>query len=412
MPDDGGAVPQPSGLAGGPRAAVPPTPPMTGARKKAVHRDGTPMREGDVDSEEETPALGRARKALAPVEEEEEKDGESSDDDSTDKLVKALALLLSKKGKGKGKGRIAKRHLSPGEPDDNAETDALLRPFHRFKYEPRFEGGDNPLAARAVLAALARQYSGQERWYNNDPDSVEQVKELREALTGRAAAWYDKLWGNEFGEGRSEIMSSYSTLADAFAEAFCDTATVEDPFANLYSLSQTGQYSKVNDYAVEFRSRVQLLPASLPDEALVAAFVKGLGNTWAGKMDQLRIARFGGGTNWPTLKSVMSAAQDLASNERSHKAVSNNAAELSEPVVAAVAKVNSATPQPKANSGRKQRAKQGEYRHRFSEAEREKLKLCGFCEQPDHERKDCQREKSRLARLDRMAAEKRGQGKD
>ena len=129
-------------------------------------------------------------------------------------------------------------------------------------------------------------------------------------------------------------------------------------------------------------------------------------------MDQLRIARFGGGTNWPTLKSVMSAAQDLASSERTHKAVSNNAAELSEPVVAAVAKVDSTAPQSKANSGQKQRPKQGEYRYRFSEAEREKLKLCGFCEQPDHERKDCQRKKLRSARLSRMAAEKEGQGKD
>ena len=377
------------------------------------------MEEGDADSEDEaqTERAKEAKKALATVEEEKEEEEESSsDDDGTDKILEALALLMSRRSKGKGKGKTPKRRLFPKEPDVAAETAPLLRPFQRFKYEPRFKGGDNPSAARAVLAALASQYSGQEQWYNNNPNSIERVKELREALTGRAAAWYDKLWGNEFGEGRSEIMSTYSTLADAFAEAFCDTATVEDPFANLYSLSQTGQYSKVNDYAVKFRSRVQLLPVNLPNKALIAAFVKGLGNAWAGKMDQLRIARFGGGTNWPTLKSVMSAAQDLASSERSHKVVSNNAAKISEPVAATVAKVDTSAPQPKVNPGRRQRPKQGEYRYRFSEAERERLKLCGFCEQADHKRPDCQREKSRLARLERLAAEKAGgkadQGKE
>ena len=153
---------------------------MTGARKKTVHRDGTPMEEGEADSEEEAQAevARAAKKVLATVEEEEEEEEESSDDDGTDKILEALALLMSKRSKGKGKGKTLKRRLFPKEPTVAAETASPLRPFQRFKYEPRFEGGDNPSAARAVLAALARQYSGQEQWYNNNPDSIERVKEL------------------------------------------------------------------------------------------------------------------------------------------------------------------------------------------------------------------------------------------
>jgi hypothetical protein len=163
---------------------VPPTPitPSTGGQqgtnsgnnRKETLTAGRPAQAGDD-----------GREAGSEEPQEEEEDEETEDKDEEGKMLRMMMELWAKKQ--------AKKAKNPFHTAQEARVETRARPFQRFVHEPRFDGGDDPAGAKAVLAALACQYTGQEAWYNNNPDSIERVKELCDALTGRAAAWFDNL---------------------------------------------------------------------------------------------------------------------------------------------------------------------------------------------------------------------------